>query len=298
VAETTQPAYLAVSEERGLHMANFVQDSIRPLENLKVLDLGCRLGGISLAFAQKARQVVAIDVSYDKKRARSWKEKVGSREEVVGCASGLFFMCGDGLALPFLDNTFDLVIINGVLEWVGAIDMLQNPRDLQKRFLEEVRRVLKADGLFYLAIENRLFPGYIRKDSHTSIPLVGILPRRLADNIAWRFYHQPYRTYTYSYWGLEKLVREAGFASSRFYTPLDTYWFPYAIEPVSDRNRVLRSLDHPNLENTSDVYRQEALVSKEQRWFIKAMAWLGLTRVFCNAFVVIGRKQRPDSRSN
>ena len=281
--ETTQPTYIAVSDERGQRMANFIHESVRPLETLKVLDLGCRLGGISLAFAQWACQVVAIDVLYDGKRARSWEEK-------VGCADNLFFACGDGLALPFLDNSFDLVIINGVLEWVGAMDGPQNPRDMQTRFLEQVRRVLKADGLFYLAIENRLFPGYILKDPHTRIPLIGALPRRLADGIARRFYRRSYRTYTYSYWGLEKLVREAGFASTLFYTPLDTYWFPYAIEPISDRKRILCSLDHPDLENASEEYRREALVSREQRWLIKTMTWLGLTKVFCNAFVVIGRK--------
>lgn len=283
MARESQPAYLAVSNERGLRMANFIQESIQPLDALNVLDLGCRLGGISLAFAQRSRQVIAVDVCYDEKRKTSWKEKTCRADNLV-------FACGNGLALPFQDNAFDLVLVNGVLEWVGTIDVPRDPRDLQKQFLDQVRRVMKPGGFFYMAIENRLFPGYILRDSHTKVPLVGVLPRQLADRIARWFYHQPYRTYTYSYWGLEKLVREAGFRSCCFYTPLDTYWYPYAIEPIFDRKRVLHSLNHPDLGDASERFRREALMSRRQRAFIKTIAWLGLTKLFCNAFVVIGWK--------
>ena len=86
---------------------------------------------------------------------------------------------------------------------------------------------------------------------------------------------------------------EAGFASGRFYAPLYTYWFPFAIEPISGRQRILSSLDRPDLENASEDYQRAAIVSREQQWFIKIMTWLGLIKVFCIAFVVIGRKQRP-----
>jgi SAM-dependent methyltransferase len=283
MSDPIQPPFVALSHERGRRMANFIQNSIQPLGTLSVLDLGCRLGGISLSFAQVSRQVIAIDVIYDQKRKPSWREKAYG-------ATNLFFACGDGLMMPFGDNTFDLVLINGVLEWVGVTGVAEDPRDVQKRCLEEVRRVLKEDGFFYLAIENRLFPGYILKDAHAKVPLVGVLPRKVADGITKRFYQKPYRTYTYSSWGLKKLVRESGFTSCSVFTPIYTYWYPYAIQPISSRRRILQSLANPDLKGATEEYKREALVSKKQRLFIGLISVLGLTKLFSNAFVVIGQK--------
>jgi len=269
--------------ERGQSMARLCE-RIRPLDSLSVLDLGCQLGGISWAFSQTAR-VTAIDVVYDWKRRVAW-ESILQR----GDAEHLYFAQADGLALPFADGVFDMVLINGVLEWVGSAETPQDPRDLQKQFLREVRRVLKVDGLFYLAVENRLFPGYVLRDPHSRIPLVGILPRRMANSIAKRFYLKPYRTFIYSYWGLERLVRESGFTSFRCFTPIYTYWYPCALCSVSDRKGILHALDSLDLSGFSDRYRREALVTSTQRLFVKLTAFLGLTKALCNAFVVVGRK--------
>lgn len=68
---------------------------------------------------------------------------------------------GDGRALSFPDNAFDIVYSNAVIEHVGStID--------QRHFLSELFRVGKRG---YLTTPNRLFPIEI----HTRIPLLHIL---------------------------------------------------------------------------------------------------------------------------
>ena len=53
-----------------------------------------------------------------------------------------------GIELPFSDASFDVVLTNHVIEHVGDADA-------QHRHLLEVRRVLKPDGVGYLAVPNR-----------------------------------------------------------------------------------------------------------------------------------------------
>src|SRR5512135_911163 len=141
MTEEIPQAYISTSDERGSNMAEFIQEHVRHLEDLNVLDVGCRLGGISQAFARRSRQVVAIDIVKDEKRTQSWKKKACS-SQTVSSVDNLFFALGNGLALPFPEEGFDVVIVNGVLEWVGAVDVPRNPRSLQLQFLKEVRRTL------------------------------------------------------------------------------------------------------------------------------------------------------------
>ncbi|TGM11971.1 class I SAM-dependent methyltransferase [Leptospira selangorensis] len=54
----------------------------------------------------------------------------------------------DGTKLPFPDNYFDLVVSNHVIEHVGN-------RESQIEHLKEIFRVMKKEGIFYLAFPNK-----------------------------------------------------------------------------------------------------------------------------------------------
>jgi hypothetical protein len=71
-------------------------------------------------------------------------------------------LVGDGRAIDFPDDSFDLVVSNSTLEHVGRIDD-------QRRMVREVRRVGKR---CYVQVPCRWFP----IEPHTGFPLFGVLP--------------------------------------------------------------------------------------------------------------------------
>lgn len=109
-----------------------------PLEhNLKVLDVGAGVGFLSILLKKKFRcDVEAVDLEGS---VSFWAE----RFEKYGI---LIKPCDIGRdSLPFLDNTFDIVVFSEVIEHLTA-----SP----KRALEEIKRVLKRGGYLVLTTPN------------------------------------------------------------------------------------------------------------------------------------------------
>lgn len=101
---------------------------------IKMLEIGTGSGGIAHYFAthpQLRCNVTAVDV-------------VDSR---LVC-DGYEYRQVEGVELPFEEASFDVVITNHVIEHVGN-------SAAQHRHLEEVHRVMKSDGIGYLAVPNR-----------------------------------------------------------------------------------------------------------------------------------------------
>jgi SAM-dependent methyltransferase len=117
----------ALKIERLLDLAH------RP-QPIRMLEIGTGSGGIAHYFAthpQLRCDVTAVDV-------------VDSRlvhNDYEYCQVA-------GVDLPFAEASFDVVITNHVIEHVGD-------SSAQHRHLEEVRRVMKPDGVGYLAVPNR-----------------------------------------------------------------------------------------------------------------------------------------------
>lgn len=78
---------------------------------------------------------------------------------------GATLLRGDGKRLPFVDDSFDVVFSNAVVEHIGG------PREA-RRFLDESRRVARL--LVIHTTPNRWFP----IETHTRLPLLHWLPRR------------------------------------------------------------------------------------------------------------------------
>jgi SAM-dependent methyltransferase len=108
----------------------------RPLADATVLDVGTGAGTIAAMLSSVVGngEVHSVDV-------------VDVRVETSGYA----FHRVDGPMLPFPDQTFDVVISNHCIEHIGG-------RAEQERSLAELARVLKVDGVGYLAVPNRWGP--------------------------------------------------------------------------------------------------------------------------------------------
>ena len=120
---------LAYLENAGVHTLN------------RVLDDGCGGGGMAVSFAEEARSVIGIEPG-DRFR------DAGSRLAGEKGVHNIVFATADGMALPFSDGSFDLVLSHSVIEHVA------DPR----KYLNEAFRVLRPGGHMLLQTAPYLSP--------------------------------------------------------------------------------------------------------------------------------------------
>lgn len=102
---------------------------------LRVLDAGCGEGsGADVLSRAGAEEVVGVDVAPD---------AVSTAMERFGSVAT--FTLGDLAALPFDSESFDVAVVFEVIEHVGD----------RSRALEELRRVLRPDGMLLASTGNR-----------------------------------------------------------------------------------------------------------------------------------------------
>lgn len=129
-----------------------------PLEDARILDIGCGVGTYVRKLREFAPAVVGIDI--DRVRLTN-----GARE-----TPGLLLAASE--ALPFPEGVFDMVLLNEVIEHV---------RD-DRRTLEEATRVIRPGGHVVLFAPNRFFPFETHgvylgsRFVFGNIPLVNYLP--------------------------------------------------------------------------------------------------------------------------
>lgn len=112
--------------------------SYRQRDNERVLDLGCGTGNYALALAEVGFDVVGIDF------APGMLKKARAKAARLPQASVTFEQADFNRDLRFLANSFDRVIC------IAALQCVANP----PRFLREIRRVLKPDGLFLVVVRD------------------------------------------------------------------------------------------------------------------------------------------------
>jgi len=111
----------------------------------KVLDVGCGLGKMSIGIAKhlKTGKVIGIDVWNKAEIPGNSVERAMENAKIEGVADKTEFQTGNVLAIPFDDESFDVVTS------VSVINNLHNDTDKLK-VLKEIRRVLRPEGKFLL----------------------------------------------------------------------------------------------------------------------------------------------------
>jgi ubiquinone/menaquinone biosynthesis C-methylase UbiE len=212
-----------------------------PLCNLPaspvIVDLGAGWGAVSMALARLEGQVFAVDSNIETLNFISIRAAENQfnnvecvRVDPIGTAP-----------LPFADNLADLVVMNGVLEWVGMEPERCDPAAIQKRALQEVSRILKPGGSLYLGIESRYGLSYwLGKQDHRGTRFTSVLPRWLASCVTRAKGMGTYRTYTHSRRMLQKIILKSGFRATTFYSPFPDYRSPLRVIPIED-GRIMRA---------------------------------------------------------
>ncbi|MBI5138655.1 MAG: class I SAM-dependent methyltransferase [Candidatus Vogelbacteria bacterium] len=195
-------------------------------KDFTVLDAGAGMGRISIPLARVVKKVVALDQSFLRMKflkLRAGKEGLTNIEVNVG----------DIFDRPFPNESFDLIVMNGLLEWVGATNRFKNPREAQIVSLRIAKDLLKKGGYLYIGIENRIAAANLKAIDHSGLRFTSYMPRFIADIYMKILKGRRYDTYTYSRKGYIKLIKESGFDLSNieFYLPFPGYNLPRLMIP-------------------------------------------------------------------
>ena len=102
-----------------------------------VLDAACGEGYGSSLLAEEAEEVIGFDI--DKEAVENANRKYGNQK--------LSYLNGSVEYLPFENQSFDVVVSFETIEHVGE--------EIQRKFLEEICRVLKPEGTLIMSTPNK-----------------------------------------------------------------------------------------------------------------------------------------------
>lgn len=132
------------------------------LKSARVLEIGCGTGDFSMMLARAGASVVALEISQQRIDAL--------RKRSEGKGLTLDFVKGDAQSTTFGDETFDFILCRNVIEHVS------NPSKL----ISEMARILKPGCAIQITAPNRYSLSQLFRDEHFRLPLVVVLPRRVA----------------------------------------------------------------------------------------------------------------------
>ena len=216
---------------------NFLKRFITPNQT-KLLDCGCGAGEYVQSFIEQF-SIDAWGIEY-------LEEKVSQAKQSNTAANRI--TQGDIQNIEYLDNTFDIALLNEVLEHVPDEHLA----------LTEVHRVLKKLGLIIIFSPNRWFPfethGVYMKNSDKKIPpyipLMPYIPLRLGK----QFFHYWARNYWQS--ELHALVEKAGFKVIE----KDFFWQTF--ENISGSQPLIIRKTKPLLRGMANTFEQTPLIRR------------------------------------
>ena len=214
-------------------------------------DLGCMWGALTIPLARQCKHVIGVDQTYD---SLVFLQKRAQDEKL----DNIDLLCGKLNDLPHFGKKSDLILINGVLEWIpDAHDITlksfigkrkkainsNDPEKEQGKFLKKCFLNLNERGKLLLAIENRfdLEHFFGKPDPHVFLKHITYMPRWYANFKSKQKLGRKYVNYLYSFNQIEKILKSAGFGSVKLYACWPDYRFAERIVPIGSND--IRELD-------------------------------------------------------
>ena len=147
------------------------------LGDCNVLDVGIGSGHIAHYLSAVSKSVTGVNICDERE-----------------ISAGYRFVEVSGPELPFPDNSFDVVISNQVIEHMTC----------QKDHLIEMCRVLKSDGIIYLAMPNK----YSIIEPHYHIPFLSWMPRRIANMLTMTLCKKEWDVFPLDYFTARTMIND------------------------------------------------------------------------------------------
>jgi SAM-dependent methyltransferase len=128
----SKEAYSDWEHHWGKEFARMFMEPAGDLRGKQLLDVGCGLGGKSVAYAEAGARVVAADL------LEKNVEQSGAYARMKGAHAA--FLVGDAAALPLRDGAFDTVVANDAMEHFAE----------PEHALREMARVVKPGGAVWI----------------------------------------------------------------------------------------------------------------------------------------------------
>lgn len=153
---------------RGRFIESLINQNNK-VTNKKILDLGSGEGGTSVVMSEK-NSVLSLDINLIRlqRQIQNFREINFSQ------------INADARTLPFTDSFFDLIILQDVIEHLSEINL----------FINELKRVLKTDGMIYLSTPNRNSFFNLISDPHWGLPFLALFKRKTIKNYYLRIFRK------------------------------------------------------------------------------------------------------------
>ena len=200
-------------------------------KNDLALDMGAGWGQVSIPLSNLCT-VVVLEGNQEKIEIN---KKISSQEN----RNNLKYVIANITEKIFEDNQFNLIILNGVLEWLGSFSN-GDPIKLQQEALKEIYNLLKPGGYLYIGIENKFGLKYLlgENDDHTAKGDLVYLEPALEKSIYNAITEKELKSFTHSKLDYEKLLTSVGFSKIQFLGDLPDYKILNTIVDMSSTNTV------------------------------------------------------------
>lgn len=256
-------------------------------ENNLALDLGAGWGQISIPLS-KICDVVAVEGNIEKVEIM---KRIARQEKV----DNILFVLSNIFDLPFEKNQFNLVIFNGVLEWVGEFSPEKDGIKSQKMALRKAYELLSQGGYLYIGIENKYGLKYLlgEIDDHTGLKDFTYLPVDKAKKTYRNKFGRDLKIFVHAKNEYEKMLKETGFSEIRFFGAFPDYKILHYLVDLSNPVVLKYFIEHMDFvtEHKGGEDGAYSIYNEKLMELYPILNSLGVIEHLCPSYSIIARKR-------